>query len=241
MTEPTRFFFVHLQKTAGTSLLIRLRGHFGDDAVYPHPSERGNIDSVINVGYLVDRFAEQRSRLRVVTGHFPLATTELLGAPFVTLTLLRDPVERTLSFLRHRRRREARHAGSSLEEIYAEPFHQERLVRNHMVKMLSLTPAEAADGALSEVEVGAAHLDRAIGNLRDRVDVFGLQTRFDAFCAELEARFGWGLGPSLVANATPPVPVDNAFRARIAEDNALDGALYRVAEELWWERHPDGR
>ena len=29
MSDPPRFFFVHLQKTAGTALFQRLRDHFG--------------------------------------------------------------------------------------------------------------------------------------------------------------------------------------------------------------------
>ena len=44
----------------------------------------------------------------MVTGHFPLCTTELLGGAFTTFTVLRDPVERTLSYLRHHRKIDAR-------------------------------------------------------------------------------------------------------------------------------------
>ena len=76
--------------------------------------------------------------IRVVTGHFPLCTTELLGAQFITLTILRDPVERTLSALRHHREKTPADSERSLEEIYEDPFRFE-LVHNHMVKMFSLS------------------------------------------------------------------------------------------------------
>ena len=33
------WFFVHLQKTAGTALLQRLRDAFGDEAIYPTVSD----------------------------------------------------------------------------------------------------------------------------------------------------------------------------------------------------------
>jgi len=62
--------------------------------------------------------------------------------------------------------------------------------------------------------------------------VVGLQEGFDDFVALLEQRFGWDLGPPLVANDTAPVPVDPAFRARIASDNALDVELYAWACDL---------
>ena len=36
-----RFLFVHMQKTAGTALLRRLRHHFDPDEVYPTRDEQG--------------------------------------------------------------------------------------------------------------------------------------------------------------------------------------------------------
>ena len=96
-------FFVHLQKTAGTTLFRRLKQQFGNDAVYPMPRYQGDVDAVINVDLLIERFAQHREEIRVVTGHFPLCTAELLDPELVPFTLLREPVERTLSFLRHQR------------------------------------------------------------------------------------------------------------------------------------------
>ncbi len=52
---------------------------------------------------LLERWKARRDEIRVVTGHFPLCVTELLDADFATFTVLRDPVERTLSYLRHHR------------------------------------------------------------------------------------------------------------------------------------------
>ena len=41
----------------------------------------------------------------------------------------------------------------------------------------------------------------------------------------------WDLGPPLFANRTQPVEVSDAFRARIAEDNAYDVELYEFARD----------
>src|SRR5262249_27089146 len=101
--EPRRFFFVHVQKTAGTALWRRMKEQFAPAAVYPGPGDGEPPDTVLSVEHLRARWVARRAELRVVTGHFPLCTVELLDAPFVTLTLLRDPVERTLSQLRHHR------------------------------------------------------------------------------------------------------------------------------------------
>ena len=102
--NPTdRFFFVHLQKTAGTALIMRMRRHFGRPAIYPDESDKGDVAAVISVDHLLRRWEARAESYRVVTGHFPLCTTELLGSGFTTFTILRDPVERTLSYLRHHR------------------------------------------------------------------------------------------------------------------------------------------
>jgi Sulfotransferase family len=227
--EPQRFFFVHLQKTAGTALFRRLRIQFGLRAVYPMPEYQGSPETSLGVDELRRRWAEHRDDIRVVTGHFPLCVTELLDAPFTTFTVLREPVERALSFLRHQRQEEPRFHDATLEEIYADPVCREGLIRNHMVRMLSLTVDEMTEGALTPVVVDDARLERAQANLAHRIDVVGVQERFEEFCEELTARFGWDLGDPQFANRSAPAEVDDELRERIAADNAMDLALYRFA------------
>src|SRR5262245_50870550 len=147
-----RYFFVHLQKTAGTSLILRLRERLAPPLVYPDPTDGPVVDSVLSVDHLLARWEARREQIRIVTGHFPLCTTQLLGGSFTTLTVLRDPVERTLSYLRHHRRETPADEHKSLEEIYEDPFRFDTLIHNHMVKMLSLEVGEMTDGALTQVE-----------------------------------------------------------------------------------------
>jgi len=231
-----RFFFVHLQKTGGTALFQRLREHFGERGVYPTPDEREDVRAVTDLDFLVERLRAHGAEIRVVTGHFPLCTTNLLGGGYTTFTVLRDPVERTLSLLRRRQKAEERFRGRELEDIYGdESLHD--IIRNHMVKMLSLTVDELTSAPLVEpVEFDDARLERAKANLRDRIDVFGLQEHFDDFCAELSSRFGWDLGAPRFANRTQRAPVSDELRERIAQDNADDCELYDFARQLWHKR-----
>jgi hypothetical protein len=231
-----RFLFVHLQKTGGTALFQRLREHFGPRGVYPTPDEQGDVRAVTDLDFLVERLRVHGDDVRVVTGHFPLCTTELLGGGFTTFTVLRDPVERTLSLLRRRQHAEERFHGRGLEDIYADDSLHD-IIRNHMVKMLSLTVDEVASGPLvMPVEFDQARLERAKSNLRDRIDVFGLQEHFDDFCVDISNRFDWDLGASRFANRTQRSPVSDALRERIAEDNSIDRELYDFARQLWQER-----
>jgi hypothetical protein len=232
MVEPQRFFFIHLQKTGGTALFRRLRHHFGTGAVYPMPEYQGTPEAVLDVDLLVDRFARHRAEIRAVTGHFPLCTVQRVGAPFTTFTVLRDPVERTLSFLRHHRQEEPRFRGSTLEEIYEDPVCRDGLIRNHMVRMLSLSVEEMTDGALTPIAVDEDRLAVAQDALERRIDLVGLQERFDTFCETLATRFGWDLGEPQFANRTAAMEASDELRERVAADNAFDQRLYQFAQDL---------
>ena len=230
MTEPERFFFMHLQKTAGTALWRRLQRQFAPDAMYPGPGDGSPPETVLSVDHLLERWSRRRDDIRIVTGHFPLCTVDLLDGQFRTLTLLREPVERTLSYLRHHRATTPEDADRPFDEIYEDPIRFE-LVHNHMVKMLSLGAPEMSDGMLTPVEFDRDRLARAQSAL-DRIDVVGFQEDFEAFCAELTHRFGWDLGDPVFMNRTEPVEVQAGFRARIELDNVLDVELYEYARSV---------
>jgi hypothetical protein len=238
-----RWFFVHVQKTGGTDLFTRLGGDpsipleherwFSEEEIYPNATD-GDVFTVapqLSVEQLVLRWKERRDQIRIVMGHFPLCTVELLDADFITLTVLREPVERTLSFLRHHRRLTPEDKDKPLEEIYDDPFRFEALLHNHMVKMFALEKENMTDGMLTSVEFTTAHLERAKQQLAT-VDVIGLQEDFESFCRDLEARYGWPLGGPFFANRTQAVDVAPSFRERIARDNAMDVELYEFAREL---------
>ena len=167
-SEPGGVFFVHMQKTAGTALRQGLINHFGKRAVYPTQGMDGTDPTqlVTSTDYLRERLAARGDEIEAITGHFPLCTTELLDGRYTTLTLLREPVERSLSYLRHHRKEEPADRDRSLEEIYEDPFRFQGFVHNHMTKMLSLTPAEMTDGMLTPLELNEIHLERAKGGAR---------------------------------------------------------------------------
>jgi hypothetical protein len=222
-----------MQKTGGVSLYVRLQRHFGETAVYPAPcdGDPAEVAPQLFTRILLERWPQRREEIRVVAGHFPLCTTELLGADFTTLTILRDPVGRTLSYLRHHRDTTPEDAGRSLEEIYEDPVRFRPFIENHMVKMLSLRAEEMTNGMMTVIDLDRGSLRRARRALR-RMDAFGLQEELEDFAQRLRTRYGWELGPPVHENVTKPGEVPDSFRARIAEDNRLDMELYEYARKL---------
>lgn len=225
-----RFFFMHMQKTAGTALWKRLGEVFDPVERYPGPGDGAPPLSTLSVDHLVERWSVRSAEIRLVTGHFPLCTTAVLGGGFTTFTVLREPVDRVLSGLRHHRDTEPGMADTSLEAIYDDPLRQ-LLLRNHMVKMLSLTEDEMTGGALTDVDFTPERTQRAI-DAAAGVDVVGVQERFDEFCGALTARFGWDLGAKRFANRSGPGACSASLRARIADDNQADIELYEAVHEF---------
>lgn len=241
---PTRFFVAHMQKTAGTTLRDRLHASFTEDQIYPNASDGPDARiSVISVSHLQERWKARGDQIRLLTGHFPVRTIEMLDTddPFITMTVLRDPVDRVLSFLRHQAERRQRGAteDTPLVEIYEDPFRFEAMIQNHMTRMLSLAPSEMGpgDGVLASVPYTEERLELAKAALAS-LDIFGLQHRLEEFCGELGDRYGLQTGESLRSNTTEPGEIDQSLIDRIIEDNALDVALYDFACTLYDERHP---
>lgn len=242
MTDTPRLFVAHMQKTAGTTLRDRLRASYPEEAIYPNATDGPDARvAVISVQHLRHRWAARGREIRLLTGHFPVRTLEVLDVdePFITLTVLRDPVERTLSFLRHQAARRQRGAteDTPLEEIYDDPFRFEAMIQNHMTRTLSLTPDEMGpgDGVLTSVPYTRERLQMAVDAL-ESLDLFGLQHRLDDLFSELESRFGLDTGSPLRSNTTEETEVDPALIERIRTDNALDVELFEHACRLHEER-----
>lgn len=250
-TEPT-YLFLHLMKTGGTSFLAHLADNFPpgslypDDRIDPNPADELRYGSL---GKLRALTSDQRAAIRVYTGHLPFLAREVVD-PDVTITILRDPVERAVSALRQIQA--ARPDGRSLEEIYDNDPKRWMIIQDYQSRQFALTADELEEaGALIDsffpdldtpatdvphfvyVPLDDRRLERAIDHASS-VEVVGLQSDYDGFLDELQDRFGWQLGTRhqrRVAKARDEV--SESFRRRIADDNAYDVEFYaRMAETV---------
>jgi hypothetical protein len=241
--------FVHVMKTGGTTVMRNLRQTFALDEIYPYREldiryDEGQLDIKhhLSVPYLLALPEERRRRTRVITGHFPFVVHELLGGDLLTATILRDPVERTISLLRQFKRNQPwedatglrPRAARTLEELYEQPLVFDPLIHNHQTKIFSMTRDDDPQTYMDVIDVDRARLELAKANLAT-IDVVGLTEGYNDFLDDVEARFGWQIVRGAKKNATPASdiqPVDPELRRRIAVDNAIDMELYEYAKEL---------
>jgi len=151
MTSPgdKKFFFIHVMKTGGTSFVDIIGANFGARQRYPDVCIESDsdlfrrVEAYLFVPRLVEEVNSLGGRLRMVRGHVPYAVRSLLKDSYIALTLLREPVERTLSYLKHCRRYHVEHLGKDLEEIYEDAWFNATFIRDYQTKIFSMSPQEA--------------------------------------------------------------------------------------------------
>ncbi len=224
----SRAVFVHLPKTAGSTLLRILEREYEG-----HPTFRVYADSEARIADLRAMSDDQRSRLRLVVGHMAVGIDRFLPGANAYLTMLRDPVERIVSHY-HYVLAHPQGAGnaravegiSSLDE-YVRSSVFARIVNNGQTRLLGSDVLAAGEPADADA------LERAKAFL-DRPDVVvGVQERFDESLLVMVQAFGWGLPAYRRENVTASRPriaeLAPATVELIRERNALDIELHAHA------------
>ena len=95
------YFFVHVMKTAGSTFREYIYKNFPEGSVYPEPFSEGLIVKNTVINRILTLSAEEHQQTRAYTGHFPYVVSQMLPSDPITMTILRDPVARTMSYLKH--------------------------------------------------------------------------------------------------------------------------------------------
>lgn len=229
VTAP-KLFFVHLMKTGGASFRAHLRTVLDPDRIFPNGADGADdlIMANLDIQRLLGLDQDRRARIDAYTGHFPYVTTRLLGEEVWTATIVREPVGRTVSYLKHCRRYDDRHEGRTLEQIYDDPDTNAMMIRNYQSKLFAMTEEDRLETQLDVIDVDESRIEIAMANL-DSVDVVGVHDRYAEFLQAMSARTGWQFGR---VGRWRPGEADQAsddLRRRIAEDNAMDTRFYEHA------------
>lgn len=133
---------MHIMKSAGTTFKQQVRQTLAPRELRDlcaTPLEEVAITG--NVAHLAATDAEKLATVSFFTGHLPLVAGQIVAPDAATLTLLRDPVDRAISYLKVQRRRHRPEA--SLEEIYDQEWLQRRAFDDHQTKVIAMTAEEA--------------------------------------------------------------------------------------------------
>ncbi len=240
-------YFMHIMKTGGTALTTAL-ARLNDRA------QRGASVTEIFLDQFVQRDRAQWRDVGFVTGHLPWEARELLPPETRTLTVLRDPVDRTLSHYWQLSVNPDVHAespGFSLEEFVGSPRwntlcrdYQARQLAHRVdlahagtaydsaVRFASLGPPFPAEHQYplqslfdcSPLTLTGADLERAALDALSEIEFVGVTERLDGLYREV-ARRVWAVDdPPVLGHENPSS--DRPRRANVP------AALLRTIEEM---------
>jgi hypothetical protein len=244
----------HVQKTAGTSLRHVVRANLppaeAEMVSYLHKSARTPPELLAwHEQWYRSLDADRRSRLCCVMSHWAGYLLPVLDRPVDALVLVREPVDRTLSYYWFKQRRRGperlleplerlyehhgtRSDGQKRPELWEQLCNwQSRALLSvfHDVSTLSHSHGPGPDADLWR---------RRLRELVERVFYVGVQDRFVQYLELLERRYGWRtfVPHSKVNAARSAGQVSPALRGTILAHNWLDLELYELCRAAQLER-----
>jgi hypothetical protein len=224
--------FLHIPKTGGSTLSKILAHHYS-------PAVTVTLDTP-GVAQFKTLSGEERGRYRLIQGHLYFGLHRLIPRASTYITLLRNPIDRTLSFYYYARSTPGHYLYRLLT---TERLDLKTLLVRNLTSELSNDQTRFLAGDEWEdpqQAVTRGALERAKVNLRSHFCMVGLQEQFDASLLLLRRAFGWDLPFYLKDNVTkvkPPDPSLDVETRRLIEDaNSLDLELYQYARSLFEEQ-----
>ena len=264
----TEFFFreagtgplivvVHISKTAGTALRRFVRANLADAEVEVIHKLRYVARTP---GERLDWFREwywtlepgRRERLSCVMSHWAGYLLPAVDRDVDALTLVREPVDRALSYYFHKQRQHPEWSLASLEDLAAERSLSEwrrhsrgevldRLFNNWQSRVLlavfhDVSTLEPASASSDEAELWRQRLRELV----DGVFLVGVQDRFEQYVGLLARRYSWQEVHVPRAKVNPQRPsspaVSPGLREEILSYNWLDRELHEWSRQAQIER-----
>jgi hypothetical protein len=219
--------FLHVPKTAGTTLNRLIEWEYNLFEMY-------SVDPVLfrwSAAHLRKLSKERLRKFRVFKGHMLFGLHEVLPQPATYITVLRDPVERTLSAFYFMR-------SYKWHPLYWK-FKRENWTLEDFVLRLPRENVQCkiVGGAVYEEPCTTEIFEQAKQNLRQHFSVVGLSERFEETLALMKLRFGWKLKSYSSFNITGARPkkrdLSQSTLELITEKNSFDVMLYDYAAKLF--------
>jgi hypothetical protein len=224
--------FLHIPKTAGTTLHRIIERHYPRDRIYTFWQD-GSPEDFENLSHA------RRSEFYMLRGHVGFGVHELLPGPSTYFTVLREPIDRVVSYYYFVRRTSQHYChelvtsnNMSLKEFVNS--RRDFMVDNGQTRMLS------GLGQGHELGFGKCtkeHLEKAKRNLQEKFSVVGLTEAFDETLLLLKSEFGWRKIFYARQNVSTDRPIKDELSQStlnaIAQNNLLDFELYRFATSLF--------
>jgi hypothetical protein len=230
---PPFLLFVHIPKTAGTTLINLLERNYG--AAYQHGGLQKGEDRLPDES----QYPEVAKKLATKAGfgaHMPYGLHAAINRPCIYMSFLREPLARTVSHYNFLIRNRPDLASQSIIQFFQEGNPSRREMQTRFL---------AGRDAMSKDEIGEAELEAAKRTLRENIDLLGIVERFDESILYIQQKLSWPAPYYLKANQSQRVLGEKTVsfknlspeeQSYIREINHYDSQLYAYACEIFAER-----
>lgn len=235
----SRIFFLHMPKTGGVSLAAALAEAYPFWAVLPDPCMCARNDGHYPpLDVVIDAMKFRPERVHYMWGHFHITCANMLGPDAKTVVVLRDPVERMISYYRFWYQRQGLTLQSFKEKFRSDGF--KLRYDNEMCRRLAgtfdYTTSQDAEERLhamfrSEIADPAKLLDEARRAL-DKCDFVGTMDTLPRLVSRLSMELERKIRLRHHNKSTAPDEISAIVRQQVERDNKLDMALYEHARAI---------
>ncbi len=222
--------FHHLPKASGTSLRAILHREYDRTRIFTFDG-RDAEKSVRKYRQLTD---EEKAHYDLIDGHYPVGLHEIIPKPSVYITLVRNPVDRFISYYYHVLRDPEHY-------VYKQGFTADMSIRDFVRKGIAHTETHngqvwfLSGGASPDIDPKGA-LAKAIKNLDELFVVAGITEKFDESIILMKRKLGWKKTPiyyrrHVATNRKPIEEIPPDVLDEIIEVNQLDIALYKYVTQ----------
>lgn len=216
--------FLHLPKNAGTTLNGILEKKYSKKEIF---HVRYNENGIWNLNEFKELPQEEKDNIQLLTGHFNFGLHEYFSNDFNYITMLRHPVERTVSFYNFIKKQKTHRLFDSVKN---------KSIIECVTQVKDFDVVNGQARKLSNTDDENLMLNKALENIEQHFVFVGIQEYFDESILLLNNKLKLGIRYYSKLNVTRVKPqIDTELIREIEKTNQVDLELYNIIKNRFFE------